>query len=799
MSKEKVTYTPCQGWGCHEHCILTTYTEDGKVKRTERTILKGPFAQRYQICSKGIETVKTPYVPDRPLYPLKRVGERGEGKFERISWEQALDEIGEKLNQIKDKYGSRSIVVNMFPCGLPLLWQAMDMLMMYRFVYGLDATMFCAPHVDQSGINMPAIDYGNSGVAFSQDNGILAESHYIIIWAGSPIGWTRPAGTTKILMDVQEKGGKLINIGVAYDSNAAKVDEFIPINPGTDAAMALAMANVMIQEGLCDEDFLIHHTVAPFLVREDNGKFLRESDIVKGGDPQKYVFWNKVPAKPISIESHEFNYGDNYPDLNADLILDGIRCKTAFWKLKEHVAKWTPESQEAITGVPAQKVYDLTHEYIAQKPSTIYIYLGLRYMNSTQAARCVGLLPVLSGNLPLRGGGFVVGSMPEGHLVALNDAPVMMPEMMPKGDAQQLISILDSFKDPNAQQYKAFINPFANPVQNMPNRQLWEKEFFPNMELVVVNEIRMTDTAKFADYVLPEATVFEREELFTIGDCLILSEAAIEPQGEAKEPVYIWSELAKRVGIGQYFDKTTEEWFKIRLQSSDPAIAEVKPPITLERLRKEKIIHLNLPDEVSNFWDNLDFGTPSGRMEFYCEGLADAGGAIGSYIEPQIRGPLSKKYPLQYYPGRHRFFMQGQFSEYADLRALAGKVATVALNPKTARERGIKEGDLVDVFNHRGSVRAVAHLSEMFPPGMAHLWYAYPAKDYPSDPPTALSSANATRECEDEVGKKFGEVWLKQNIEMGNHPTLMFPPGSWTTNETFWDDVCEVRKVEGGK
>jgi len=559
------------------------------------------------------------------------------------------------------------------------------------------------------------------------------------------------------------------------------------------------MANVMIQEGLCDEDFLIHHTVAPFLVREDNGKFLRESDIVKGGDPQKYVFWNKVPAKPISIESHEFNYGDNYPDLNADLILDGIRCKTAFWKLKEHVAKWTPESQEAITGVPAQKVYDLTHEYIAQKPSTIYIYLGLRYMNSTQAARCVGLLPVLSGNLPLRGGGFVVGSMPEGHLVALNDAPVMMPEMMPKGDAQQLISILDSFKDPNAQQYKAFINPFANPVQNMPNRQLWEKEFFPNMELVVVNEIRMTDTAKFADYVLPEATVFEREELFTIGDCLILSEAAIEPQGEAKEPVYIWSELAKRVGIGQYFDKTTEEWFKIRLQSSDPAIAEIKPPITLERLRKEKIIHLNLPDEIPNYWDNLDFYTPSGRVEFYCEALAKAGAAMGLYMEPGVRGPLSKKYPLQYYPGRHRFFMQGQFSEYADLRALAGKVATVALNPKTARERGIKEGDLVDVFNHRGSVRAVAHLSEMFPPGMAHLWYAYPAKDYPSDPPTALSSANATRECEDEVGKKFGEVWLKQNIEMGNHPTLMFPPGSWTTNETFWDDVCEVRKVEGGK
>jgi len=255
-------------------------------------------------------------------------------------------------------------------------------------------------------------------------------------------------------------------------------------------------------------------------------------------------------------------YG-SYPNLDAKIIINGLRCKTAFCKLKEHVAKWTPESQEAITGVPAQKVYDLTHEYIAQKPSTIYIYLGLRYMNSTQAARCVGLLPVLSGNLPLRGGGFVIGSMPEGHLVALNDAPVMMPEMMPKGDAQQLIPILDSFHNPNTQQYKAFINPFANPVQNMPNRQLWEKEFFPNMELVVVNEIRMTDTAKFADYVLPEATV-----------------------------------------------------------------------------------------------------------------------------------------------------------------------------------------------------------------------------------------ANSTKECEDEISKHLGEVWLKQCLEMGFHITQMFPPGGWTTNETYWDDLCDVRKAE---
>jgi anaerobic selenocysteine-containing dehydrogenase len=796
---EKVVYTACQGWGCHEHCILATYVVDGKIERTERSILKGSQAERYGICQKGILSAKFPYLPERLLYPMKRVGERGEGKFERISWEQALDEIGAKLNEIRKKYGSRAVVVNPFPCGYPINTTGLGMPLQYAFISKFDASMLEAQAIDMSIINMNPIDYGDPILWFMQNVEYLSKSdNLIILWGGNPIGWTRPAGTSRVLMDAKERGVKLVDIGVIYDSTAAKVDQFIPIRPGTDGAMALAMTNMLIEEGLYDEPFLIEHTVAPFLVREDNGLFLRESDIVAGGDSANYMFWNRVPAKAMSIAPHSFDFGDAYPDLCADVVLNGIHCKTAFFKLKEHVSQWTPESQEAITGVPAETVRKLLYEYVDKKPSTIFINYGLRYLNGTATARSISLLPVLSGNLGLPGGRFISGPLGDGYPITLNMNDIMYPDGIEnaKGDVVLMNEVLDSFDNRDSQQFKAFINTMSNPVQNWPNRSLWRDQVFPNMDLVVVFEVRMTDTCVFADYLLPEATIFEREEIVCpIGNCIVLNEPAIEALGESRPPADIWRMLAERVGLGQYFDHTTEEWLRIMLQTDDPGVTGVEPPITLERLREEKIIRLNVPDDVYDNWENMDLITPSGRVEFYCEDLADASGAMGNYVEPQIHNKVkSAKYPLQLLPGRHRFYMQGQLVELPELRTLGGKVSVVALNPVDAQARSISQGDWVEVFNDRGNVRARAHLSEAFPSGMAHLWYSYQRKDYPTDPPTALSSSLSTREVEDAVSIKWGEVFKQR---FGGLPlSMMTSMVGRTGNETLWDDLCEVRKVE---
>jgi anaerobic selenocysteine-containing dehydrogenase len=177
--------------------------------------------------------------------------------------------------------------------------------------------------------------------------------------------------------------------------------------------------------------------------------------------------------------------------------------------------------------------------------------------------------------------------------------------------------------------------------------------------------------------------IFEREEVIaSIRDCIVLNEPAIEPVAESKPPAFIWRELAKRVGLEEYFNKDTEDWLRMRFNTPDPAIAEADPPITLDRLRQEKVIRLNVPEESHSYFDNLDFETASGRIEFYHEKLANVGHAMGAYVDPQILGHRRKKYPLQFFPGRHRFFMQGQFQEYPELRAIAGKVSVW---PKTGR------------------------------------------------------------------------------------------------------------------
>ena len=429
----------------------------------------------------------------------------------------------------------------------------------------------------------------------------------------------------------------------------------------------------------------------------------------------------------------------------------------------------------------------------------IFINAGMRYANGVQSVRAVCLLPLLSGNFARRGGRIFTTPISDGQLISLNEPLMMWPEGIEntKGIHVQLTEVLDSFNNPDGQQYKAFINPYANPIHCWPNPDVLGKQFLDKLDLVVVFEIRETDTCLWADYVLPECTSFEREELIApAANCIILQEPAIEPLGEAKPPSFIWGEIAKRFGLGKYFEGMDDEaWNRLRIASGDPAL-NCPEPITYERLKEEKIIPMNVVDDNDKFaYTEHTYQTPTGRYEFYVETLVDVDNALTTYIPPRLIERADEKYPLQLYPGRHRVFMQSQFYEFPELRAIGGDRPTVALNPVTAKERGIKEGDLVEVYNHRGSVKTYASITEAFPPGMAHLWYAYPKKDHIENPPTVLSSTLSSNETYDEFAYKWGEQWLKQNLEVGvPEITLLFGGPNYV--ETLWDDLCEVRKIE---
>jgi anaerobic selenocysteine-containing dehydrogenase len=800
---ENFVYTACNGTGCHEQCFLKTFVKDGKIVRTEQGVLGPPEGVRYGICQKGIENGKFPYLKSRLLHPLKRVGKRGEGRFEEISWNQAMNEIGAKLREIRDKYGPGSVAVNTFYCGYPANWAALHVNLTYRFIHTFGATCFEQEAVDSGSFFAAKVDFGSSMRYGRYDVRLIANARHILIWGSNPLGTTRATSTTRNILDAQEHGAKIVNIGLTYDSTAAKADQFIPVKGGTDVALALAMNRVLIEEGLCNYDYLTNYTVAPFLVRDDNGKFLREADIIAGGDPARYVYWNKEPAEARSIGANNLTFKDSAPDLLAQVSVKGIRCKTAFLKLRHHLAEWTPEHQETITGVPAGTVLQLAREYAANKPALTFLNYGMRYRNAREAHRAVQLLSALTGSkvaLSQIGGG--------GHTVRLNTLPVTCPDGIDKvkGNRPTTYDFFESFRVPGEPKYRALLNVMGNPVHAQPGRKMWTDEVFPKLDLIIDYDIRMTDTALFADYVLPDTCTFERMELLPQAGWMILQEPAIKPIGEVKPPSDFWRELAKQVGLESYFNKTTEEWLEICLKSQDTAFTSVDPPVTLERLKKEKMVRLNVPTTPYDPFVELGFLTPTGRFEFYSEDFVASDEAMAKWVPPLIHTPKRKQFPLHLFVARHRMFMQTQFTDFPDLRELAGDKPWMRINPVDAAVRGIKDDDLVEVFNDRGKVHVKVLLSEAIPPGVAQMWFGYQADEYLEGAPTLLQMPSGTMETIDNTVRNWLEVVKKRSLPLpGQAPSMERWPetmngdykyvGGW---DVIFDNYCEVRKISGG-
>jgi molybdopterin-containing oxidoreductase family molybdopterin binding subunit len=814
-SEIRTVYTACQGWGCHERCILTTHTDGKRIIRTEAAIIPddlqqadffGNIRSRNGICQKGIISGKIAHSDVRLTHPLKNMGKRGEGKFERISWDQALTEIADKIKELTEKYGAESVMIgNANPCAMPLNSSSLISLLSFRFMFIHGCSQFECESVDASTVKLPHMQFGDGlGNLIMSNSQKIAEAEFIIQWGGNPIGQTRGQYTTRAFLDAMERGVKVVNIGINYDPTAAMSSQFIQVKPGTDGPMALAMANLIIQEGFIDEAYLIERTVAPFLVREDNGKFLRETDFNPEGDPKNYLFWDKVTQSAPSIGSSVYNFGGYEPDIHADVVVADIPCKTAYVRLKEHISHWTPELQEPITGVPAQVVRNLTYEYVNSSPSLIFNNCGLRYLNGISSTRAISLLAILSGNLGKPGGAMLCCPCSGGWPVSMNELSVVFAkgiqdEKVKDVKIVDIEMLLDSFKDPSKQQYKALLWAFSNPVLNWPNRKLWVEEVYPNLELSVAFDFRMTETCELSDYVLPDVTTFEREEIVaSSADCMVLLEAAIPPVGESRWQYEVWCDLAKRLGYGEYFDMNYEGWNRLRLDNpKDPSIINASPPITYERLKKEKMVPLATPGKVIDYYLDIPTVTPSGRAEFYLEDYVDIGAELVEYLPALIDDKEKRKnYPLHLFVGRSRFFMQGQFREVPELRTLAGGEPGATMNPIDALARGIREGDEIEVYNQRGSVIVPVKFSTHTQPGSLHLLYAWSNREYKkSDPPTILQASMNCNESRDPIAIRIADLSRERNLAKGVPLPITFEAG-YGANDTLWDAYCEVRKLE---
>ncbi len=399
------------------------------------------------------------------------------------------------------------------------------------------------------------------------------------------------------------------------------------------------------------------------------------------------------------------------------------------------------------------------------------------------------------------GGGATCELMPTGYPILFNDFPIAFPDGI-EGIKAKYIRQDDFFeqvKTGKPYPIKAFIKANGNPVHNCPNRSRWEKETFPQMELVVDFDIWMTDTGELADYVLPDCTSFERMEIIASAcyNHIVLQEPAIEPLGEARDPNFFWSELAKRVGLGEYFDKTTEEWLDIRLQSPYPMIADIQPPLTMERLKKEKRVRAAVPETPNDPWASRRFPSESGRVEFYVERLADLGEALAKY-RPTLEVPdgvRENPYTYHFFTGRQRFFMQSIFTDDPWMTKLSGGGPSARMNPVDAAKEGLKDGDTIECFNQRGKVKTILRLDEAIPPGTVQVWFGWRKRQFEEGTYAELLVPLGGMETIDDLTKRWWQCIADEgkigNMFAGGESVLA---GAW---DTIWDCACDVRKVNG--
>lgn len=676
-SEERVVMTTCST-DCGGRCLLKVHVKDGVITRIETDDGEEP---QLRACLKGRSWRKRVYAPDRIKYPLKRVGARGEGRFERISWDEALDTVASELKRVKETYGPEAIFYLRHSGSVGALHSGRSGLRLLNLFGGY--TTVWGTQSFQGSIFASRTSLGTLLTGNSRDD--LLNSRLIILWGWNPTTSTWMPATPWYLAQAKEAGIKIVCLDPRYtDSAAIFASQWIPIRPGTDAAAMIAMAYVMIKEGLQDQRFLDTYTIG----------FDRFKDYVLGME-------------------------------------DGIP-KTPAWA-------------EAITGVPAATIENLAREYATTKPAALIAAWGPgRTAMGEQYHRAAITLAAMTGNIGIHGGnaagfeslriGLIGLELPIGEnplekvpTGATSGRATRLEETTGKVHVSQVFDALLKGKDGGyPADFKLFYIVTANPFGSTPNVGKGVNAL-DKVEFIVVHDPFMTATANFADIVLPANTHLERNDLGTwmVGQpAFIAVNQAIEPLYESKSDFQICCELAPRLGISNYSDKTEVEWLREIAQAT-------RDMPDYDTLRSKGVHKLKLSEPYVAFKAQIEdpannpFRTPSGKIEIYSQTIADMNNPeippIPKYMETweSRNDPQAKEYPLQLTTSHPRGRVHSAFEDVPWLTELFPQAVT--LNSDDARARGIRDGDMVRVFNDRGEIIIPARVTQTIMPGVVDI------------------------------------------------------------------------------
>ncbi len=717
--KTSVVRFACGQWNCTGTCGQNVYVKDGSITKVEPADMGDDYYQR-NICLKGITyAMQQVTSADRIKYPMRRVGERGAGDWERISWDEAMTEIVDKFNKVKEEYGPKSVAGVQMTGNLSIIAYNAPQRMMN--LVGGTWISFIGLMSDGAQAYGFMIPLGTSDVANGWDD-MLDGSNFLIT-----VGQNIPAvknGYMRYVLDAQERGMYYAAFDPRFSRGVSKADEWVPVRPGTDPALLLGMMQHIIANNWHDEKYLKAYTNAPFLIRSDSGMMLKQTDL--GNTGEAYVVLNATgdaTAEP-SADVDCTLYGE------YTATIDGaqVKCSTA-WKLfvDSLNSTYTPEQAADITEISADKIKDLADRYANKGPSTIRVGQGsTRYYNGHLSPLNAVVLALICGNIGTKhagvsweSGSFDIfgGNLPTGwdEWIKVN-TKVEIPDQIP-GDVG-----FEAIRTGNPYPIKAlWISQYGIGSQAPETENLFESTL-SKLDFIVVSDTLMNYGAKFADIVLPVVSYYE----CPTGDMvcgydahklLQRSQQVIPPLWEAKSDWDIGRAFADKLGLLDLWDKygsTVEENMEWSLANN--TAPEIQATDWTE-WREKGVSRLNMKQPWVALEDK-NFPTSTGRAHIYFEEFVEFDQQLPCHSEPieSNRTELAQKYPLTFMTAHPYFSTHGQNVTLPWIREFVPE-PTLDMNPIDASARGLKDGDMVRVFNDRGSFKVKLYVNEGIKPG----------------------------------------------------------------------------------
>lgn len=754
---ETTHYCVCQP-NCFSYCPHTVTVRDGRVVQT--TIAPFPDKRYTRICLRGLTSLQRIYDPRRLRYPMKRVGRRGEGKWQRISWDEALDMIEQNWKKTIADYGPESIVLH---CGSGRLTSYHGVMhgAMRRLanVLGLTLVPIAVDMAVSEG--MKDVIGWNGPWPGNGPEDILNAKTVILMGLNST---ESQINYHHWFLDAKEKGVKMIVIDPVFTHGAAQADQYIPIRPASDAALILGLMHCILRDEKQNNEFMRTKTVAPYLVRDDTGLFLRMSDLGHEGDNRAVVMDSDGSMGTVDDISE--------PVMRGHYTVEGIACTVAGQLIRDRAAEYNPQRVEELTGIAPDVLEGLAAQ-IMEGPTTIRCgWGGQAYNNGHMVGKALMGLAGITGYIGALGAdigaasvsftGFNWGyEMPTGKPPA-SIPSVLFPEVMRTG----------MFKG-EKRIFKSMYIVQANSVSMHLDQNRFIRDVIDKMDFIVTADLEMNDTARMSDLVLPAAHFYEVDEIIQASAShpyVQFAEQAVKPIGEAKGDAHIARLIANRMGVGEYFNKSDEEYFAEFLDTD--RCRELG--ITLENLKEKHAIRA-FPEPWLEYGGTQTFPTPDGRMQTYTEKptpLHDYGQDIPverehlpMFYEPTEAWPgteAQKKYALILLSERPRYRVHSQWAEVKWLRELDPE-PIIKVNPKDAEARGLVNRDLVEVYNDRGHAVARLIYDNSLMPGVVK---------YPKGWQRHQHRAGAFSELNSAVSDPMG------------------------VNQSFFDATCELRKWE---